>query len=63
MTDRLRKLLKSKTIKDITTVVDRVIEILDKTLPGGLTNEEKIFLHAKIRNIAFAFNVGKITTG
>lgn len=57
------ELLKSKTIKDITTVVDRVIEVLDKTLPGGLTNEEKIFLHARIRNIAFAFNVGKITTG
>jgi hypothetical protein len=55
--------LKSKSIADITIVTDRVINILNENLPGGLSEEEKIFLHARIRNIAFAFNVGKITTG
>jgi len=55
--------LKSKKIKDIAVAVDRIIEVLDTQLPVPLSTAEKIFLHSRIRNIAFAFNLGKMTTG
>jgi hypothetical protein len=60
-TEKEFKKLESQTIDDITIAVDKIILNLERNLPNGLTNEEKIFLQARIRNIAFAFNVGKIS--